>query len=341
MRLMKSLKTSARLDNLLKLSSQLLLFSLLFAGVAPAQEPTFHSQSNVVIVPTLVKDKQGKAVYGLEAKDFIIEDEGTEQSVRLDETIDAEPVSLVVAIQTGGRADYEFARMRGLSSMLDPVLSEGYTQVAIVEFDSHVQLAQDFTDSSQKIAADLNDLKPGDGGAAILDAVKFSVDSLNQAPQGRQRVLLLISETRDHGSHLAEIDEVVKLIGDSNTVVYALPFSPGMSNVLDTMRGNNKGEMNAGPDLLAPFLLAVEGMRKNIPKTVAEMTGGEYELFKTRNSFETSMLGFDNHLHSRYLLSFVPKNPHPGLHKIRVRLRDSEATTVLARDSYWAGKGLE
>jgi VWFA-related protein len=331
---MKCWKTNARLGRLRKLGCSLLLFSLL-VGNTLAQDPTFHSQSNVVIVPTLVKDNRGKAFYGLAAKDFIIEDEGIEQTVRLDETIDAEPVSVVVAIQTGGRAGYEFQRIRGLSSMLEPILSAGETQVALVEFDGKVGLAQDFTESPQRIAEDLNDLKPGDGGAAILDAVKYSVDLLNQVPQGRQRVLLLVSETRDHGSSV-RVDDVVKLIGDSNTVVYALPFSPGLSNVLDTGRGNNKGEMNAGPNLLAPFMLAVEGMRKNIPKTIAGMTGGEYELFKTRKSFETSMLAFDNHLHSRYLLSFVPKDPHAGLHKIRVRVRDAEGATVLARDSYWA-----
>jgi VWFA-related protein len=336
---MKCWKINVRLGSLLKLGCPLLLFSL-FVGNALAQDPTFRSQSNVVIVPTLVKDNQGKAFYGLAAKDFIIEDEGVEQSVRLDETIDAEPVSVTVAIQTGGRADYEFQRIRGLSAMLEPILSAGETQVALVEFDSKVQLAQDFTESPQRIAEDLNDLKPGDGGAAILDAVKYSVDLLNQVPQGRQRVLLLVSETRDHGSSV-RVDEVVKVIGDSNTVVYALPFSPGMSNILDTGRGTNKGEMNTGPNLLAPFMLAIAGMKKNIPKTIAEMTGGEYELFKTRKSFETSMLGFDNHLHSRYLLSFVPKDPHAGLHKIRVRVRDADGATVLARDSYWAAGKTE
>jgi VWFA-related protein len=324
---------------LLKIACSLLVFSLFVCNIL-AQDPTFHSQSNVVIVPTLVKDNRGKAFYGLAAKDFIIEDEGVEQSVRLDETIDAEPVSVIVAIQTGGRADYEFQRIRGLSSMLEPILSAGETQVALVEFDSKVQLEQGFTESPQRVAKDLKDLQPGDGGAAILDAVKYSVDLLNQVPQGRQRVLLLVSETRDHGSSV-RVDEVVKLIGDSNSVVYALAFSPGMSNILDTGRGTNKGEMNTGPNLLAPFLLAVAGMRKNIPKTIAEMTGGEYELFKTRKSFETSMLAFDNHLHSRYRLSFVPKDPHVGLHKIRVRVREAEGATVLARDSYWAAGKTE
>jgi hypothetical protein len=77
-------------------------------------------------------------------------------------------------------------------------------------------------------------------------------------------------------------------------------------------------------------------MRKNVPKTIAAMTGGEYELFATKKKFDIRMNDFTNHLHSRYLLSFAPKNPHPGLHQIRVRLKSAKKDTVLARTSYWA-----
>jgi len=48
------------------------------------------------------------------------------------------------------------------------------------------------------------------------------------------------------------------------------------------------------------------------------------------------MNDFTNHLHSRYLLSFAPKDPHPGLHQLQVRLKDPSKGTVLARTSYWA-----
>jgi hypothetical protein len=39
------------------------------------QEPTFRARSNVVTVPTLVKDEHGQVIYGLQANDFIIEDD--------------------------------------------------------------------------------------------------------------------------------------------------------------------------------------------------------------------------------------------------------------------------
>ena len=47
------------------------------------------------------------------------------------------------------------------------------------------------------------------------------------------------------------------------------------------------------------------------------------------------MTDFTNHLHSRYLLRFEPKNPRPGMHQVRVRLRQPAGCVVLARRSYW------
>jgi len=317
--------------------ARLVLLLPLLMGTVAAQEPTFRSETNLVQVPTLVKGGDGRPVYGLKAQDFVIEDDGLEQAVQLDEEVEAEPVSLVLAIQRGRRADYEFPRVQGLGSMLDPLMSEGLTQVAIVEFDSQVELKRDFTSNSSVLRQELKNLQAGDGGAAILDAVYFSEQLLDQVPANRQRVLLLVSETRDHGSVWArKIDQVVTLVGSSNTSMYALTFSPARSNILDTMRGTNTAEMHEGPDLLAPIVMGVQAMRKNSPKAIAAMTGGEYETFSTRDGFENRMLDFTNHLHSRYLLSFVPKDPHPGMHSIRVRLKRPETGNVLARSSYWA-----
>ncbi len=166
---------------------------------------------------------------------------------------------------------------------------------------------------------------------------------LNGVPQDRKRVLLLISETRDHGSHSAKIDDVIKAIGDSNVVVYTLAFSPSRSNVLDTLKGNNnpdlhpeQTEMHDNPDLLAPLVLAAQAMRKNTAKAIALQSGGEYQMFESAKGFDVRMNNFANHLHSRYLLSFQPSRPRPGLHQLTVRLKEPGGATVLARTSYWA-----
>jgi hypothetical protein len=246
--------------------AHLLLLALLLSGAA-SQDTTFHTQTNVVVIPALVKGAKGEVVYGLTAKDFLVEDDGVEQAVRLDEAAEGAAVSMVVAIQRGRRANYEFPRIRGLKE--------------------------------------------------------------------RPRVLLLISETRDHGSQ-AKVEDVVAEIGQSSAAVYALAFSPTRSNMLDTMQGDNLEEMRPVLNLLALGYLAAQAMRKNTPLTVASMTGGEYELFTTRKHFEARMIDFTNHVHNRYVLSIEPRNPHAGLHQLKVRLRDAGDRVVLARSRYWA-----
>ena len=320
-----------------------LLFVLVGTVALAQEEPTFRTQSNVVLVPALVRDKSGSVVYGLNNSDFTVLDEGVPQMARLDEAAEAEPVSLVVAIQVGRRADFELPRMHGLSAMLDPLIEQPESKIALIAFDSQVHPLQDFTGDSSVISRELDSLQPGDSGAAILDAVSQSVKLLEGVPRNRKRVLLLISETRDHGSHTANIDDVIKAIGNSNTVVYTLAFAPWKSNVLDTLRGNNnpdlhpeQTEVHNDPDLFAPFILAVEAMRKNTAKEIASLSGGEYQMFYSAKGFDTQMNGFSNHLHSRYLLSFQPSKPHPGLHQLTVKVKEPANATVLARSSYWA-----
>lgn len=331
---MKCWEKSGARDKPIKLIPYFVPF--LMAGAVFAQEPTFRSQSNVVIVPALVRDVTGHPVYGLHATDFVIEDNGVEQSAQLDESADTEPLSLIVAIQTGRRGWREFGRLQGLNSMLAPILDEPRTQIAILTFDSQLSVTQDFTGAGEQIARCLQHLQRGDDGAAILDAVQYAVRLLDKTPEGRQKVLLLISETRDHGSHFAKIDDVVALIGNSTTTVYALAFSPTISNILDTERGSNQDEMNPTVDLIALLAHARAAMKHNTAKAIASQTGGEYELFESRQRFENRMLDFTNHLRSRYVLSFQAKNPEPGMHQIRVRLKQPGTATVLARGSYWA-----
>ena len=75
--------------NLVKASLGVAMFMVVFGTAAAPQEPTFNAQSNVVLVPTLVRDANGNVVFGLQATDFVIEDDGVEQKPYLDEAAEA------------------------------------------------------------------------------------------------------------------------------------------------------------------------------------------------------------------------------------------------------------
>jgi hypothetical protein len=118
-----------------------------------------------------------------------------------------------------------------------------------------------------------------------------------------------------------------------------LVFSPALSQLLDADRGRAPNDWGNSPDVIALAETVRQAMRTNTPKAIAAETGGEYRFFESRNRFETHILDFTNHLHSRYMLSFQPQNPQPGLHQIRVRLAEPGDNSVLARRSYWASAG--
>jgi len=321
---------------------RLIVVLVLFAALAcwAQEKSTFTSQTNLVSVPTLVLNGEGKTIDGLHAQDFVIEDEGVEQKALLEYDPDVRPISLMIAVQCGRRAQREYGRISTLGSMLDPVLAGPDTEAAVLYFDNNLNLIQDFSKNSEDTEEKLKAFPSGDGGAAILDAVAYSARLLSRRSPERQRVLLLISETRDHGSKFTKFDELLPLIGGNNISVYTLPFSPYRSQQLDVLRGSNRDEWAPAIDILSKLEDIHQAMRKNTPKALASITGGEYEGFITHSAFESDMLDFTNHLYSRYWLSFSPKDPHVGLHQIRVRLRDPKAGERLVfRTSYWVAEG--
>jgi hypothetical protein len=68
---------------------------------------------------------------------------------------------------------------------------------------------------------------------------------------------------------------------------------------------------------------------------VAKLTGGEYFKLTSAKSLEHDLATITNHIPNRYILSFQPQSPHPGLHAINLKAPGYNFE-VTARDGYWA-----
>lgn len=75
---------------------------------------------------------------------------------------------------------------------------------------------------------------------------------------------------------------------------------------------------------------------KNVPATVARLTGGEYFKLGNERNLEGDLTAIGNRLPNRYILSFHPQSPHAGLHVLTLKLPDYEKFKVTARTSYWS-----
>ena len=173
------------------------------------EAPTLRVTTTEVLVPTLVEKRGGGILYGLKESDFVLEDNGVPQKIRVQEEMDTAPVGLVVAVEEGAMSVLEFDKLAKLGPLLDLFLADPRSRVALVGFDSEPYLIQDYTHSGDKVNDELKHLEPGDGGAAILDTVSYGVNLLESQPKEYRRVLLLISEERDHGSKHTRTEELI------------------------------------------------------------------------------------------------------------------------------------
>jgi hypothetical protein len=269
--------------------------------------------------------------------------------------------------------------------MIDAMAGSVPHRIAVVGFDSGPELLQNFTTNTDKAAHAIYDLDTdidGDGGAAILDALGFSVDLLRKQPPQYRRAILLLSEVHDRGSHI-KLEDAMRAISDTNTAIYSFSFDSDAEDPkqpLPTKRappesdseiirfdnptpGPAHGCMSRDPNdpqvdlsksvaaqinyclavLLPPvaiaealYMAARDGLQKNIPETVARLTGGEFFTPKSEKVLESDLQTITNHIPNRYVLSFQPQSPHPGMHALTLRVPNYSGLEATARTSYWA-----
>jgi VWFA-related protein len=340
----------------------------------PQSENRIRTSSTVVLVPALVKTKTGETVFSLTADDFILKDNGVAQTLHLETDTDSQPLALVVIVETGGQGARHLHDYENLGAELDAVIGDVRHLVAVVNFDSKPRIAQEFTDNTDAAAKAIAHLNEGDQGAAILDALNFGIDLLRDVPPRYRRAMLLITETADSGSETS-LGDAVRLVSDTNTAIYSFGFSTTKEAVKHeaaklprpggTPYGNepygaggcmsldpgadpdahgNRGvqALDCASDLLPPlrlvrmaFIAAKDGLKRNVPESVAQLTGGEYFAFTNAATLKRSLLTVSNDVPNYYLLSFRPESPSAGLHTLEVTLKNKAELQLKARSTYW------
>lgn len=318
---------------------------LLVATLCGQQPDTLQTTSTLVLVPTLVQASSGAdLVHALTVKDFVVTDNGVPQQLHLEEAT-LEPLAVVVLLQTGGAAPRQFANYAGIGTMLQNAFGSVRYHISLVTFDSQPEDRWSFTDDATRLQEAFLKPRPGDGGAAVLNAIEYGLDWFDDQHPGGRRLILLISDEHFHAGHDA-LRHTTQRLTETNTTIYSLSFNPEKTWLKDEfVHGSPENPpLFFAPDhpaivhtfnLDRPLRMALGAMQTNAAQGVAALSGGTYMPFNNRGDLEQQLLGLANDLSNRYILSFEPSNSSQGLHSLQVTLPKHPELHITARSAYW------
>jgi Ca-activated chloride channel family protein len=290
-----------------------IVFIAAMGSVSSSQQPSFRSVSGeVVVLPVVVTDKDGRFVPGLTADRFAVFDNNRRQPVTLFSAEDT-PVSLALVIDDSGSMSAKLPEViAAATSFVEQ--SNPEDEVFAIEFNDSVRDALGgarlAASDSAALQAALRTLRPA-GRTALYDALMTSLARLNKTTLTR-KVLLLISDGGDNAS-AASLDQVLERARESDVTIYTIGlFDPGAP------------DSNGG-----------------VLKRLASTTGGERFLPRSPGVLIQTCRQIAREIRSGYTIGFEPPARDAQYHQVRVQIdgRDAGRMKVRTRPGYFAGTG--
>jgi VWFA-related protein len=240
------------------------------AATIPAQQtPTYSSNVRVVNVLATVRDSQGKIVKSLDKEDFVLDEDGTPQTIKYFARETDVPLTLGLLVDTSGSMLNEIpTEKKASATFANNVLRDGKDSAFLIHFDDDIELLRDVTNSTPKFVSALDLLQapaPSDrqrgghpggsrgGGVTILgkgthlyDAIFLAADEVLDKQENRKAIIVL-TDGLDHGSRKS-LDQAIEAAQRADTIVYALYFEgrEGQQPMDDHRQGGQGGGSHGG-----------------------------------------------------------------------------------------------
>ena len=242
---------------------------------------TLHSRVNEVNVLFIATDKHGKFVRDLNQNDFsILDDHKPPQAILNFHRETDLPLHLGLLVDVSGSVDSRFDfEQDAATSFLQHTLRTGFDKAFVVGFNSHSQLAQDYTDSYSRLYWAVHRLRNG-GGTALYDAIYHACKDkfLKDRPeQPVRKAIIVVSDGEDNQSEISRA-QAIEMAQRADVIIYAI--STDDSGLV--MRGDK------------------------VLQQLADATGGRaFFPFKMKD-ITHSYAAIEDELRSQYVVSYKP-----------------------------------
>jgi len=186
---------------------------------------TLHARVNEVNVLFIATDKHGKFVRNLNENDFSILDDHKPPQAILNFTRETDlPLHLGLLVDVSGSVDSRFGfEQEAATTFMQHTLRAGFDKMFVMGFNTHQQVAQDFTDNVSLLSASVLRLHDG-GGTALYDAIyrackdKFLKDHPDRPVR---KAIIVVSDGEDNQSEISRA-QAIEMAQRADVIIYAI-----------------------------------------------------------------------------------------------------------------------
>lgn len=300
----------------------------LTAALLRADDPVFKSDVALSRVDAQVVDRDGRAVSGLQARDFILRVDGKVQPIK---NFDSEsmPIDILLLLDVSGSMRPHVERMADAARQALNVLAP-QDRLAVMVFDVWARERLPFTNSRSEVTSELRHLVRSEGfnngtriTAAMLSAANYV--QKHARPDARRAIVILTDDETQDSENEPKVEKALSQAGAVLSFLEA-PFDPQTVTQTSPIPGPPRIPMPGGgwPGSGG----GIPGGGGNLPQlgedhtagtaTIAEDSGGDVMPINDATSLESTL----SRLRQRYALHFyMPEEAQAKTqHNIRVDL---------------------
>lgn len=183
-----------------------------------AQDPTFRTDTRLVVLHASVVDRKGDLVTSLTKDDFTVRENKDEQPIRTFLREDV-PVSMGLIVDNSGSMRDKRSQVEAAAISLVKN-SNPEDEVFVVNFNDDLYLDVTMTNDIKKMQEGIAQIDSR-GGTAMRDAISASIDYLREKGAKDKKVLLVITDGNDNASAMT-LEKLVQRAQQAEVLVYAI-----------------------------------------------------------------------------------------------------------------------
>jgi len=320
---------------------------------APAEPKTLDVvkvDSNLVSVPVIVSDREGRYVPNLKIDNFKLFDNDSQQRISYFDAAE-EPLNIALLLDTSRSTEGVLNDIKKAArSFLDDLRPQD--RAMIVSFDYGVHHLSELTNDRKVLENAIKHAKVGEKpGTTLNDAVLDVADKTFKSVTGRKAIILL-SDGQDFGSVTPQ-DVLLDQESESDTMVYSIYYASDFNGPFQRGRGQWPGRFPRGRGGFPPNFPMVSqaqgqwpgrGQRRHgrgqqgaeFMRELSTVTSGRFYESQLTDLPQTFSL-IAEELRHQYRLGFYPAEikKDGSVHQLRVKV-DATDLAVRARQQYRA-----